>query len=79
MQSQALKFTRTADRCQYRAGNPGYMLIRKLLSRPSEPTSMKKSAIGIDTSEAEGKYNEAQQDINAAKALPTSQYHYRIE
>ncbi len=33
-----------------------------------------KAAIGIDTSEAEGKYNEAQQDINAAKALPTSQY-----
>jgi hypothetical protein len=33
-----------------------------------------KAAIGIDTSEAEGKYNEAQQDVNAAKALPTSQY-----
>lgn len=33
-----------------------------------------KAAIGIDTSEAEGKYNEAQQNINSAKTLPTSQY-----
>jgi len=33
-----------------------------------------KAAIGIDTSDAEAKYNEAQQDISAAKALPTTQF-----
>jgi hypothetical protein len=33
-----------------------------------------KSAMGIDTSGAEAKYNEAQSKIDAAKALPSSQY-----
>jgi len=33
-----------------------------------------KAAIGIDTSDAEAKYNEAQQDVSAAKALPTTEF-----
>jgi len=33
-----------------------------------------KSALGVDTSAAEAQYNQAQQQIAAAQALPTSQY-----
>ena len=33
-----------------------------------------KSALGIDTADAEAKYSEAQQDINTAKGLPSTQY-----